>query len=220
MRSQPSKSIGVSILIVAGSAFSATPAFAADAAASDALQAHDYTVTLTLVLAGVIALVVVAIVFSAFQNRGESARKRREAELMHQASQAGARFSAPQAAMPEAVPAEATGETNQIDVNERTPMVTLPAKLPESFEERDLLIKQMVAAEPDRANPFISPKARLRRARLILQSIGHTFKEGEAWIDLSDYPHIWPELAREKAAAGPRSKPASDKSTDKILEPA
>ena len=37
-------------------------------------------------------------------------------------------------------------------------------------DDRQDLIDRMVAAEPDEANPFTSPKARRRRARLILQA--------------------------------------------------
>ncbi|BBC73690.1 conserved hypothetical protein [Altererythrobacter sp. B11] len=74
--------------------------------------------------------------------------------------------------------------------------VVLPRDMPASFEERDRLIKQMVAAKPDRANPFVSPRARRKRARLILQSLGRKFQNGHSWIDLSQYPQNWPTLAR------------------------
>ncbi len=37
-------------------------------------------------------------------------------------------------------------------------------------EERAELLKRMVEAEPDEANPFHTPRARMRRARLILQT--------------------------------------------------
>ena len=76
--------------------------------------------------------------------------------------------------------------------------VALPAVLPGTFEERDALLKRMVAAAPDRANPFRSPKARVYRARLILQSLGRKFEAAEPWIDLSQYPDIWPEPARRR----------------------
>lgn len=73
--------------------------------------------------------------------------------------------------------------------------VSLPAELPESFEERDALLKRMIAAEPDRANPFRSGKARAKRARLILQSLGRTFENVKPRIDLSQYTRNWPALA-------------------------
>ena len=79
--------------------------------------------------------------------------------------------------------------------------VPLPSKMPATFEERDALIKRMVEAKPDRANPFTDRKARLRRARLIVQSIGRDFGDAEPWIDLSQYPQNWPELARRNQAA-------------------
>jgi len=79
--------------------------------------------------------------------------------------------------------------------------VALPRAMPASFAERDALLKRMVAARPDRANPFTDYRARLKRARLILQSLGRDFSEVEPWIDLSQYPANWPELARKHTAA-------------------
>lgn len=79
--------------------------------------------------------------------------------------------------------------------------VALPSRMPASFEERDALIKRMVAAKPDRANPFTSPIQRHKRAKLILQSLGRDFGDAEPWIDLSQYQQNWPELARRKQAA-------------------
>jgi hypothetical protein len=73
--------------------------------------------------------------------------------------------------------------------------------MPATFEEREALIKQMIAAKPDRANPFTSPIQRRKRAKLILQSLGREFGDAEPWIDLSQYPANWPELARRKQAA-------------------
>ena len=79
--------------------------------------------------------------------------------------------------------------------------VALPARTPENYAERDALMKRMIAARPDRANPFTDRGARTKRARLILQSLGRDFGETEPWIDLSQYPNNWPELARKRSAA-------------------
>lgn len=79
--------------------------------------------------------------------------------------------------------------------------VALPRTVPESFEERDALLKRMIAATPDRANPFRSRRARAKRAKLILQSLGQRFTDGKSRIDLSQYPNNWPELAHHKSAA-------------------
>jgi hypothetical protein len=79
--------------------------------------------------------------------------------------------------------------------------VALPRTMPATFEERDALMKRMVAARPDRANPFTSPIQRHHRAKLILQSLGRDFGDTEPWIDLSQYPQNWPELANRKHAA-------------------
>jgi hypothetical protein len=74
--------------------------------------------------------------------------------------------------------------------------VDLPAELPESYEERNALFERMVAAQPDRANPFTDKRQRMKRARLIMQSLGVTF-DREPRIDLSQYPNNWPELRRQ-----------------------
>lgn len=79
--------------------------------------------------------------------------------------------------------------------------VPLPRRLPESFEERDALLKRMIDARPDRANPFTNRRARLRRARLILQSLDRDFGDTKPWIDLSQYPGNWPEFSRSRYAA-------------------
>jgi hypothetical protein len=79
--------------------------------------------------------------------------------------------------------------------------VPLPSEMPRSFEERDALLKRMIAAKPDRANPFTSPAQRRKRARLILQSLGRDFGDRDPRIDLSQYPANWPELARRSQVA-------------------
>lgn len=78
--------------------------------------------------------------------------------------------------------------------------VILPRKLPASFEERDALLKRLIAAKPDRANPFRSPKARAKRARLILQSLNRKFEKVKPRIDLSQYSYIWPHLADNRGS--------------------
>ncbi len=72
--------------------------------------------------------------------------------------------------------------------------VALPAEIPATFEERDALLKALIAAEPDRANPFTSPRARARRAKLIMQSLGRSFRTRKPRIDLSEYTSRWPSL--------------------------
>jgi len=79
--------------------------------------------------------------------------------------------------------------------------VALPREMPASYEEREALLKRMVEAKPDRANPFHAMRARYRRARLILASLGRDFKDTDPWIDLSQYSSNWPELARRQSVA-------------------
>lgn len=97
---------------------------------------------------------------------------------------------------------EPRARASQVEVKGALPAagasVPLPARVPEDFAERDALLKRMAAAKPDRANPFTDFRARLKRARLILQSLGRKFTDADPWIDLSQYPNNWPELARRK----------------------
>jgi hypothetical protein len=79
--------------------------------------------------------------------------------------------------------------------------VALPREAPSDPVARTKLLRRMVAARPDRANPFRSPKARLHRARLILQSLGRRFENATPRIDLSDYTGNWPALARHNRLA-------------------
>ncbi len=79
--------------------------------------------------------------------------------------------------------------------------VALPRTIPATYDEREALLQRMVAAKPDRANPFHSPRARRHRARLIMQSLGRTFANGKSRIDLSQYPQNWPELQHNRPAA-------------------
>lgn len=72
--------------------------------------------------------------------------------------------------------------------------VELPAEVPANPRERGSLLRRMIEARPDRANPFRSHKARAKRARLILQSIGTRYTNRKPGIDLSQYTNIWPEL--------------------------
>lgn len=78
--------------------------------------------------------------------------------------------------------------------------VPLPAEKPATMEGRTELLDRLTNAKPDRANPFVTYKARRRRARLILQSIGRKFENG-SWIDFSQYPLNFPELGQRQAAA-------------------
>ena len=96
-----------------------------------------------------------------------------------------------------AMPARAAAPSNGAAVE-------LPREAPTTFAERDSLLKRMIAARPDRANPFRSPKARAKRARLILQSLNMNFHDRKPWIDLSQYTNIWPELRGH----GPRTATA------------
>jgi hypothetical protein len=125
------------------------------------------------------------------------ASRRRRKELAQPASQAvdesaidsAARSGAePAAAMPSATPRQPIPPVVQGDP------VPLPARMPTTFAERDALLKRLIAAPPDKANPFTSPRARARRAKLILQSLDRRFQTRKPRIDLSEYTNRWPSL--------------------------
>ena len=97
-------------------------------------------------------------------------------------------YAAPLAASNTAAPVLARTSTAGHDP------VALPDAVPVSFEERDALLRQLVAAEPDKANPFTSQRARARRAKLIIQSLARDFISHKPRIDLSEYTHRWPAL--------------------------
>ncbi|MBD3773991.1 MAG: hypothetical protein IE921_10475 [Rhodobacteraceae bacterium] len=78
--------------------------------------------------------------------------------------------------------------------NGERPAVELPLVAPSDPQAREALLRRMTEAEPDRANPFTSFKARRKRARLILQSLGRKFERRKPWIDLSQYTRNWPAL--------------------------
>lgn len=102
-------------------------------------------------------------------------------------------------------PAPSVSQLREGDAKDALPhagaAIALPRTAPKSPEAREDLLRRMAAAKPDRANPFRSHKARRRRARLILQSLGHTFANGKSRIDFSQYPLNWPELANTKTVA-------------------
>lgn len=72
--------------------------------------------------------------------------------------------------------------------------VALPSQVPGTVEERVALVDRLVAAKPDKANPFASRKARAKRARMIVNSLGRSFTRNKPRIDLSEYTNRWPAL--------------------------
>ncbi|MDE1918439.1 MAG: hypothetical protein KGJ57_17020 [Sphingomonadales bacterium] len=76
----------------------------------------------------------------------------------------------PPAAEPEMVPevAPAPAATLAPQPAATTKATVLPAGPVPTGAAREALLKRMVEAEPDEANPFITHKARMRRARMIL----------------------------------------------------
>jgi len=167
-------------------------------------QATDITAVLGLILVTLVGLVVAIFMFAAL--------RRRRARIA--GSDAARPIAAPVATRPRPVAsvAEPAPLAEPVPVMDRAPSralrangaaVPLPARLPESYEERSALLQRMIDAKPDRANPFTDRRARMRRARLILQSLGRRFDGAKPWIDLSDYPENWPELARRPQATIP-----------------
>jgi hypothetical protein len=167
-------------------------------------QATDITAVLGLILIALVGLVVAVFVFAAL-------RRRRAAIVHAEPAQHRAAMPRETAPRPVATVAEPAPLAEPVQAMDRAaPMrtlrtngaaVPLPARLPESYEERSALLQRMIDAKPDRANPFTDRRARMRRARLILQSLGRKFDGTKPWIDLSDYLENWPELARQPQAA-------------------
>lgn len=178
----------------------AAPVAAAPVAAPEPIpaQAENMTGTLGLILLGLLALAILTVGLLFFRRRNPVMSETAEAPLV----------TRPLAQPPLAEPVAATSMAapamlRRRDLNPMTgalasdgAAVDLPARAPESYQERSALIERMVEARPDRANPFTDRKPRLHRARLILQSLGTTF-EREPRIDFSQYPNNWPELRQQ-----------------------
>ncbi len=100
----------------------------------------------------------------------------------------------------ETIPA-APATASEPELSNAGAAVALPRVAPTDYQERTTLLRRMVAAHPDRANPFRSPAARLKRARLIVASLGRKFETSTPRIDLSEYTANWPALARRNRTA-------------------
>jgi hypothetical protein len=74
--------------------------------------------------------------------------------------------------------------------------------VPDTREERDALLDQMVSAEPDAENPFTSRKGRMRRAKLILQA--REYEQKEAETQPFDWRAFMPSTSDPAPATPPR----------------
>jgi hypothetical protein len=74
--------------------------------------------------------------------------------------------------------------------------------VPDTREERDALLDQMVSAEPDAENPFTSRKGRMRRAKLILQA--REYEQKEAETQPFDWRTFSPSTSNPAPATPPR----------------
>ncbi len=170
-------------------------------------QTTDATGFLALALIGLVGLALAAFALVAFRRRPKKTGRAApviEKPLVEPRPTPAAVAPATVAAMtPLAAEAPVApslrGEPRDNGLAHQGAAVALPRTLPDSYEERDALIKRMAAAKPDRANPFVSYKARVRRARLILQSLDRKFERAQPWIDLSQYSRNWPALGRQPA---------------------
>ncbi|WP_374405168.1 hypothetical protein [Pelagerythrobacter sp.] len=209
---------------VAPAPFAATAPEAVAAEPAPAGAGPDWVAIISLALAGLIPLGAIAFALVWFRRRSrrvDALESEAYDEVEYVEEPAAEPVQAPLADRvaepvtpslafdPEPVPVVTTPATtapreNPMDGYQGLPnkgaAVSLPAELPKSFEERDALLKRMIEAEPDRANPFRSGKARARRARLILQSLGRTFENVKPRFDLSQYTRNWPALAGRRTS--------------------
>ncbi len=80
-------------------------------------------------------------------------------------------------ASPFTAPAFTAGTTGREIEKRREVAIDANAPIPVDRKGRDALLNAMVAAPPDKANPFRSAKARRHRARLIVQ--GQAYRQAE-----------------------------------------
>jgi hypothetical protein len=176
---------------------------------------ENTTAVLALVLVALLGLIGAIFAFTALRRRHPATAAARKATRAPEPAPRPVASVAEPAPLAQPAPvsafdwdsAPAKAQETARPLSSRGAAVPLPARLPDSYEERDALLQRMIDAPPDRANPFTDRRARLRRARLILQSLGRSFENTKPWIDLSDYPENWPALAR-KPQARPEPEPA------------
>lgn len=179
---------------IAAPVTAATAPAPAPARAPIAAASSDETGEVALAaLLGALGLAGVGAVAYAASRRRRSRAELGETAVYEPATEPAFGRTAPVDAQPVAAPT-ASAPTVSYGTRSNGDPVPLPSKLPESFEERDALLKALVAAPPDKANPFTSPRARARRAKLILQSLGRDFTTRKPRIDLSEYTNRWPAL--------------------------
>nr|WP_166176016.1 hypothetical protein [Altererythrobacter segetis] len=161
-------------------------------------QTENVTGTLGLILLGLLALAILTVGLMFFRRRNPVISETIEDPLV--------RRPVAETAIAEPVVATPLAAPTMLRRRDPSPVagalpsdgaaVDLPATLPEGYEERNALFERMANARPDRANPFTDRRQRMKRARLIMQSLGVTF-DREPRIDLSQYPNNWPELRRQ-----------------------
>ncbi|WFL77544.1 hypothetical protein P7228_00330 [Altererythrobacter arenosus] len=183
----------------------------------------DWVALIAMALVGLIPIGLAVLAFVLWRGRS----RRLKAETFASSSVAAAAYEMPteEAIEEERVPAEPAidstapiGASRFLDTEPMVPVdtpmapvapatmaptngkVVLPRDVPATVEERAALIRELANSEPDRANPFVSRKARLKRARLIVQSLGRSFRNATPRIDLSQYSYRWPHLARPATA--------------------
>lgn len=173
------------------------PVAAAEMTNPEPIAGPDWIAFIALALAGLIPLTLAFLAFAWFRRRSHRVSRHETVALETQAEDDPATPVAEPEPPVEREPAPA--HKSPLESYQGLPngggAVTLPTAIPETFEERDALLKRMIAAEPDRANPFRSTKARAKRARLILQSLGRKFDDEKPRIDLSEYTANGPAYA-------------------------
>ena len=83
--------------------------------------------------------------------------------------------------------------------------VAIPAGPVASRDEREALLRRMVAAQPDASNPFTSHKARRKRARMLLAS--HDLRRQQSSVQPFDFRTYQPLSHSEPVKAPYRSAP-------------
>lgn len=100
------------------------------------------------------------------------------------------------------------------------PMLDRDGPVPQG-EERRALIDRMVAAAPDEANPFKSPKGRARRARLILQAQENRWNAEHGTVEAPVAAETRPAMAEPGyARTAPARKPQAPAFPTRPLRPA
>jgi hypothetical protein len=175
---------------------SAVPAAPVPSAAPPVARAQPGTEGVGGAEAGLIALLAAGGLAGAGLIVARSRRKRGDDEVFEAPAERGT--------TPANVPVATSGAVAATRSEPAAERFVVPAGTVPSGTDREALLQRMVAAPPDEANPFTSPRSRRKRARLILQHREHLQQtQGAGSFDWRTYRSSKPAVADQETEPSP-----------------